>query len=410
MLEAKAFESAMIEERRYFHRHPELSGQEEATIAYIRKVQEELGMNVYEVPRGGIIGVLNEDRTVPAILLRSELDALPVTESETNLAGSRTCLSEKPGVMHACGHDAHMAMLLCAARALAKDPPKTPVLFVFERGEEDNSGIGTLLRFIEASFPIAFCYACHVRWDTPSGTLVLKKGGAMAGGLGFEVEIQGHGGHGARPDLASSPIDCFAAIHQRLQQLRMTGTRPDAVLTYSLGTVHSGETKNVIPESLIFSGTVRTFDTEEAGEHFANAMRETIREMSRLYGCTANILHFPRPLYETRNHESVRLFAEQALSRVPEISLGDTEPWMASETFGAYLRLWPGALAFLGIRSEGKGSGAGHHTPEFDVDEDALLTGAAAMTAIVRAYDADRPTFSFERSGETLDELLERRL
>lgn len=83
---------------------------------------------------------------------------------------------------------------------------------------------------------------------------------------------------------------------------------------------------------------------------------------------------------------------------------------MASETFGAYLRLWPGALAFLGIRSEGKGSGAGHHTPEFDVDEDALLTGAAAMTAIVRAYDADRPTFSFERSGETLDELLERRL
>jgi len=406
-----AQQDCMIRERRYLHEHPELSCREEKTCAYIAQSLRDLGMEVHEVENGGVIGVLNGSAGGPAILLRADVDALPVQESERNLSGLRTCRSEVPGVMHACGHDAHTAMLLCAARILSRVHLDVPVLFVFERGEESNAGIFTLLPYLDAHFNIGACYATHVRWDIPAGHFAICRGTAMAGGFGFKIEICGRGGHGSRPDLAGSPIDCFAAMHTRLNMLRMTAVEPDQVLTYSVGTVHAGEMLSVIPDTLCFSGTVRTYDTANAGEHFAAAMKKVIRDTAEEYGCSINILHFPRLLYETANNEPLRLRLLDAVrEQLPEVPVTEVKPWMASETMSAYLKWWPGVLSFTGIRNEQKGSGAGHHTSLFDIDEDAMVSGAAA--AVLAALEWNRMPEPVPEGFRTepLVELLKRRL
>ena len=198
----RLYEEQMIADRRWLHEHPELSGQESQTIDYIVKALEELGLSIHIIPNGGVIGVLNEKAAAPCVLLRADVDALPVMESEENLAECRRCISKNPGVMHACGHDAHTAMMLAAARALTAMKEDVPgcVLFVFERGEEKGGRgfLENLLPYIEEKFDVGACYAAHVRWDIPTGKIAVMDGAVMAGAFGFDVKIHGKGGHGHR--------------------------------------------------------------------------------------------------------------------------------------------------------------------------------------------------------------------
>jgi len=409
----RPYETQMIADRRWLHEHPELSGQETQTIAYIVKTLEELSLTIHVIPNGGVIGVLNEGAEGPCVLLRADCDALPVQESEENLSQKRCCVSQNPGVMHACGHDAHTAMLLGAARALTaiKDDVSGCVLFVFEQGEEKGGKgfLENLLPYIEEHFTVGACYGAHVRWDIPAGCIAVMDGAVMAGAFGFDVNIHGRGGHGSRPDLAASPIDCFCAIHQQVSALRMRAVEPDKVLTYSLGLVHAGEQGNTIPESLRFAGTVRTFDTAGSGERFAREMRSIIDHTCKAHGCTAEYMHFSKPLYETGNHVQLAQRTRQAIAqRVGEGVLASCPPWMASESMSAYLKLWPGVLAFVGICNEALGCGANHHTPEFDLDESALSVGAAAACAFALDIVRNRPKIAFEREIVSMQDLVSR--
>ena len=171
----RPFAAQLIAERRMLHAHPELSGQETRTMETIAAALREMGLGVQVVPQGGVIGVLDGQEDGACVLLRADCDALPIQESPSNLSCVRTCVSETPGVMHACGHDAHMAMLLCAARTLAamRDELAGRVLFVFERGEEQGGKgcLEHLLPAIDAAFHVDACYATHVRWDIPAGRL-----------------------------------------------------------------------------------------------------------------------------------------------------------------------------------------------------------------------------------------------
>ena len=409
----RAYEAQMIADRRWMHEHPELSGQEKETLDYIVSALGKLGLGIHVVPDGGVIGVLGEEGAHPYVLLRADVDALPISESAENLARKKACVSKNPGKMHACGHDAHAAMLLGAARALAAQKEKINgcVLFVFEQGEE-RGGKGcleNLLPYIEANFAVDACYGTHVRWDIPAGKIAVLDGMVMAGGFGFNVTIHGKGGHGSRPDLAQSPIDCFCAIHQQLNGLRMRAVAPDQVLTYSLGCVHSGEQSNIIPDTLRFSGTVRTSDTASAGETFANEARRIIDHTCAAHGCTAEYTHFSRPLYEVRNHPVAAQRMRQAIAaNIGGDCVTACQPWMASETMSAYLKLWPGVLTVTGIKNEALGTGANHHTPQFDVDEAALLPGAAAACAFAMDMLADCPDFGFERDIVSVQDLVAR--
>ncbi|MGN0772824.1 MAG: M20 family metallopeptidase [Candidatus Ventricola sp.] len=409
----RPFEQQMIADRRWLHEHPELSGQETQTMGYIVSALEALGLGIHIVPGGGVIGVLGERREGPCVLLRADCDALPVQESPTNLKLPRCCVSKNPGVMHACGHDAHMAMLLGAARALAAQAQDVPgsVLFVFERGEEKGGKgfLEHLLPYIDEHFAVDACYATHVRWDIPAGKIAVLDGAAMAGAFGFDVTIRGRGGHGSRPDLAVSPIDCFCAIHQQLLALRMRAVEPEKVLTFSLGLVQAGEQANVIPDALRFAGTVRTYDTAASGERFAQEMRRIIDATCASHGCEAEYTHFSKPLYEVRNHPGAALRARQAIAKnLGMRSLTACAPWMASESMSAYLRLWPGVLTFTGVRNEQQGCGANHHTPQFDVDEAALLPGAAAACAFALDVLSQRPDFGFQREIVSMQDLVSR--
>ena len=409
----KKYEEQMLVERRYLHEHPEISGQETQTAEYVAAQLNALGMSVHVVPFGGVIGVLNGNKEGPCVLLRADIDALPIQESSENLKGARSVASQNPGVMHACGHDAHTAMLLCAARVLSgmKDELAGSILFVFERGEEigGKGFIENLLPYIEEKFSVDVCYATHVRWDIPAGRMLVLDGPVMAGAFGFDVTIHGRGGHGSRPDLACSPIDCFCAIHQQANALRMRVVDPEQVLSYSLGIVKAGEQKNIIPDSLRFAGTVRTYDVAGSGERFAADLRRIIDSACAVHGCTAEYHAFTRPIYETRNHPQAAQLARQAIERhVGKETLTSGTRWMATESMSAYLRLWPGVLSFTGIRNDALGCGANHHTPQFDVDEAALAPGAAAACAFAVEYLSSRPEMDFRRDIVSMQDLVTR--
>ncbi len=401
--------------RRYLHEYPELSCQETETLAYIKSKLTEYGIPYRHVENGGIIAWIDAKKPGKTLLLRADIDALPIQEKKTNLSQPRTCCSRYDGIMHACGHDGHTAMLLVAAKLLKarQDMWSGRVVCMFEQGEEESGPLAYLLRFLEedSGWHIDGCYATHVRWDIPTGKIAVSRTAPMAGGFGFEIKMKGRGGHGSRPDLAQSPIDCFHAFYSSLQSLRMRIVPPLTGLTFSIGSIHSGNALNVIPDELTFSGTCRFFSYDEAGKLFYEEFLRLLETTCRQYGCTYEILHMPKPLFEVRNHPVCAEIAEHAvISYIGEDALVDCQPWMASETFAITSRLYPGVLTFTGIANEKKGCGANHHTPEFDLDEDGLIYGTTLCLGYALDFLNSRTDIPFSQPDEPLCELTARNI
>lgn len=400
--------------RRHFHENPELSNVEYNTIAFLESYLKDLGIAVTNVPDGGLIGVIDSGRPGRTLLLRADTDALPIAESPQNLKGPKCCLSRVPGISHACGHDAHMAMLLTAARLLNshKDAFAGKAVLCFERGEENNGDIVNLLPWIvrRSGLSIDGCYATHVRWDMPAGKVSIMPGSVMAGGISFTIEIDGTAGHGARPDLANSPIDCFTALYEELNSFRGRRVGPFECLTFSLGYLHAGDDKyNIIPDKLTFGGTARFFSYEKAGRPFEAFFLDALDRITALHGCSYKILQMPKALYEARNDPACAELGRAALLKdFGPGCLYDPEPWMASESFALFERLYPGVLAFTGIGNPELGCGANHHTPEFDIDEKGMIMGAAMAVSYTLAFlNTDFKT-DFIPTEEPVEELVKR--
>lgn len=394
--------------------HPELSGQEQHTLAFVQAQLSSWGIACIDVPRGGLLGVLDGAGAGKTVLLRADVDALPIQESQVNLRGEKACVSQVAGVSHACGHDAHTAMLLVQAKVLSAhtDAFRGRIIFCFERGEEATENyIQYLIRYLEShkALHVDACYATHVRWNLPSGKISVMHGAPLAGVMGFEIKIKGKGGHGARPDLACSPIDCFAALCAELNALRLRRIDPFGTLAFSIGSVHSGQVRNVIPDELVFSGSARCFDMDGVGQAFRRELCRLLDGVTALYGCSWQALSMPAPLYEVENHETcVRIAREAVQKYLGDGVLTDVEPWMASESFSSMLKLYPGVLTFTGIQNLEKGAGANHHTPAFDVDEEGLLYGAATAVGFALEFLRQAPEIPFERRIVSLEDLLSR--
>ncbi|MCI1821469.1 MAG: amidohydrolase [Megasphaera sp.] len=401
--------------RRYCHEHPELSAEEFETMKYIEKKLDSYGIAYHYVKNGGIFGWIDGKGNGKTILLRADIDALPIVEDEKNLSCPRTCISQNKGVMHACGHDGHIAMLLMEAKLLQEQKDNWPgkVILMFEEGEEGSDAVRYLLPYLEneSGWNIDTCYATHVRWDIPAGKMAVCHGPAMAGGFGFKIKIKGHGGHGSRPDLAQSPIDCFTAFYKDLQALRMRAVSPMETLTVSVGSLHSGDVLNVIPNDLIFSGTSRFFSYDNAGKMFYEEFLKLLENDCKNYNCSYEIIHMKKPLYETRNAEICVTRAEQAIKKyLGDAVLTPCEPWMASETMALTMRLYPGVLTFTGIANGEKGCGANHHTPEFDLDEDGLIYGVTTAVGYALDYLTEQPDIPFHRNIISMEDLVSRNL
>ena len=394
---AKKHEEYIVSMRRYLHEHPELSDHEDETCKKISEELTAMGIENVEIPHGGVLGkIVGGKDTGKAVLLRADCDALPVIEKDINLSCKRTCVSKNEGVMHACGHDGHVSMLLGAAKILLdrKDELEGTVYLCFERGEEGTGNVKYIFKYIEDNdIHIDAVYGTHVWSDLEAGKLCINDSDMMAGVMAFDVTIEGRGGHGSRPDQSNSPIDCFVAIYHRLEAIRLTKVNPFKTCAYSVGKLEAGIRNNVIPQSLSFGGTMRTFDPFGAGMEFYNEFKKAIDGICAAYDCVPTYNRFSKPRLPVVNNPEVAVFARKVIGEeIGAENVVQHEPWMASESFGRYMMQWPGVFAFLGINNPEKGTGAAHHNQNFDIDEDVLHLGStAAATYAIEYLKSDMP-------------------
>lgn len=311
--------------------------------------------------------------------------------------------------MHGCGHDDHIAMLLSAAKILKNMEASLNgrVVLMFEEGEEGHRNIEKLLAYMaEKDMKFDTCYASHVRWNIPTGKLSCCQGSAMSGLYHFVLEINGKGGHGSRPDLAHSVIDCFHDIYSNLDTLRLKYIKPNTVLTWSLGSVNAGATFNLIPDKLTCEGSIRMVD-RNSGKEFIKEFERIVAAICPLNYCTYQFKLLEQ-LLPTENYPACRkTYIDSIKKQIGEDLIYDCEPWMASETFSYMCSLFPGVETFVGIENDELGSGANHHTPEFDLDEDGLIYGTAAAVSYVLEYFENTPdTSAFEPAYNSISELI----
>ena len=408
---ARKHEDYMIAQRRYFHEHPEVTYHEYNTLKQIAGELDAMEIPYVEIENGGILATLKGERdNGKAVLLRCDIDALAITESKNNLKRERICRSKNEGIMHACGHDGHIAMLLGTAKILLDKRLELEgtVYLCFERAEEGGNGHYFILKYIhEHQIKIDTAYATHLYSKLDSGKLAINDGVVMACNMVFHVTIEGKGGHGSRPDLASSPIDAFVAICNALNALRLTKIDPNAVLSYSIGEVTAGSSQNTIPDRLHFKGTMRTLDRDGAGMVFHREFKRIIDQTCRHYGCRPIYTKYTLPALAVINDGTCVNFARCVLGEaLGQDTLTTVAPWLASEPFGRYLYLWPGVFTLLGIRNEEDGIGAEHHNAYFDIDESVLAKGAASAATYALEFLKSSLDPSSENPVDKFDSLM----
>lgn len=384
----KEVEAKVIEYRRHFHDYPEISCEEFETLAFIKKELAAMGIPFQEIENGGILGYIGDQTKGKTVLLRGDIDALPIDECENNLAGPKNSVSQNPGVSHACGHDGHAAMLLGAAKVLKgiEDQLEGRVILCFEQGEEGANLVQNIIKYIQGhQINIDFCYGMHLRHCLESGKMSANVGPVMAGIFVFDVTLVGKGGHGSRPDLSINPIDCFSKIYLEMNAARMNRISPFEPLTFSVGKLQAGGKRNVIPGELTFGGSVRYFNTE-IGIAFKEDILEIIENMAKTCRCEVVYNRLSDIFPSVVNDAKYSKFVQDTIVKYNGAeTLVEDEAWMGSETFSVYSKIAPSVFAFVGIENEELGTGANHHTPEFDVDEAVLIKGVMAHVAV--AYE-----------------------
>jgi amidohydrolase len=384
---AEEIAPGVVADRRYLHQHPELGFQEENTARYVAERLRAFGLDEVStgIAKTGVVGVLRGGKGPgKCVLLRADMDALPIEEE--NAVEYR---SENPGVMHACGHDAHTAMLLGAARVLAgrRDEFAGTVKFVFQPSEEANGG--GAMPMIEAGVlenpKVDAAFGIHVGSAIPAGVVAVRPGPIHAAADGVRVTLRGLGGHAARPQMAIDPIVIGAHCIIALQTLVSREVNPLSPAVLTIGALHAGTVSNVIPEEAYFEGTIRTFD-QKTRDVLAERIPQVIRCIAETFRATADVeyrLGYPPLVNDTEQAEFVRRVALEVVG--PERT-EEGEPGMAGEDMAYFINAVSGAYYRLGVRSEAKGITANHHHPRFNVDDDALSTGVAMHTAVALRY------------------------
>ncbi len=375
-----------IADRRYLHSYPEISDHEVATSAWLKERCRECGFEIVEVEGTGFIAILHgeatEGDTPICIGLRTDIDALPIAEAIYNAGGKkRSCLSQNLGAMHACGHDAHMAIQLAIARILAGHRQKIAgdIIFIFEQGEETHSGIDAMIDTLK-NYPLTAIYGTHVFTGLPTHTVAITPGAVMSGMTNLHCQIKGLGGHSSRPDLARSPIFGAANFLQTLTNAWTNCTHPEKVVTLGIGSISGGSPQayNVIPDKVQIDGTLRFFDLE-AGRRalqLFNRVGETSCAYNELsYLPTSDHGETIPPVINDRR-QAAKL-AELVRDHL-ELSVLDNYRWYASETFARYSELCPCLFTLSGCRDEDVGSISEHHTEDFDIDE-AVIADAISL-------------------------------
>jgi amidohydrolase len=393
-------EGKVLEWRRHIHENPELSNREFNTAKYIAKHLRSLGIEVQEgVAKTGVVGLLKGDLPGKVVALRADMDALPVTE-RNDLPFKSLVTSEyngkKTGVMHACGHDTHVAILMGAAEVLSKMKSKIKgtVKFIFQPAEEgapkgEEGGAELMVKENVLKNPdVDAIFGLHINSATDVGTIKYKSGGIMAAAQTFEVNIKGKQAHGSRPWTSVDPILTAASIIQGLQTIisRETElTKEGAVIT--VGVINAGIRSNIIPETAKLIGTIRTLDYDM--QKFINKrMQEMVPAIAKVHRAEATI-EISKGLPITYNHIELTEKMLPTLQRIAGIEkVINISAITGAEDFSFYQQEIPGLYFFLGGKSLDikQEDASGHHTPDFVIDESGFVLGVKTMTALTLDY------------------------
>lgn len=407
---AKSIQSVMpkvIDWRRDIHQHPELSNREVRTAAKVAAHLEQLGLEVRTgIAHTGVVGILTGAKPGPVVALRADMDALPVTE-QTGLPFASNVVSEfngqQTGVMHACGHDAHVAMLMGAAEVLSQQQAELAgtIMFIFQPAEEgppeDEEG-GAKMMLAEGLFanptPTAI-FGLHV-WPGEPGQLQVKTEGIMAAADSFQITVKGKQVHGSSPWRGIDPINVTGQLINAINLIparQLDVTKAPAVVSF--GQVHGGIRWNIIPDDVKLEGTIRTFDSEMREDLIAR-MAHTSEHIAKASGAEAHF-HIHNFAAVTWNDPALTDWAMPSLQwAASDKGVAPIKPITGAEDFSFYQQQIPGVFFFLGISPDNTplSEVPPNHSPMFDVNEDALITGVRALTGLALDYLANPPALA----------------
>lgn len=390
----------IIEWRRHVHRYPELGNREVKTAKYVEEHLRRLGLEVRTgIAKTGVVGILKGSRPGPVIGLRADMDGLPVTERNSLAFASKETAEyggQRVGVMHACGHDTHVAMLMGAAEVLAgmKDKIKGTVVFIFQPAEEgpppgEEGGAPLMVKEGVMDNPkIDAIFGIHVNSQTEAGTIKYKSGAVMAASDWFQIKVKGRQTHGAYPWLGTDPIAVATQIYTGLQMIVSRQSElSKAPVVITVGRINGGVRENIIPEELTMAGTIRTLDSAMQKD-VHQKVRNTAIKIAESMGATAEVSIDTKTLVTYNTPDLVTKMLPSLAKAAGQENVKETEWVTGAEDFSYFGEKAPAFYFVVGGMRKGQDpkSAPAHHTPDFVIDDSRLDVGVKAFANIVFDY------------------------
>jgi amidohydrolase len=378
----------VIADRRHLHQHPEMAFQEYETAAFVADRLAALGVEDIRtgVGKTGVTGLIRGTGSAGSgkvLMLRADMDALPILEEN-----EVDYVSQNPGVMHACGHDSHVSMLLGTTQVLMdrRGDFDGTVKVLFQPAEEGGGGARGMRAAGALEDPkVDAAMGLHIWQDIPVGQVCVRDNTAMVGVTGFTITIFGKGGHGARPDITIDPIVIGSAIVDGLLTLVSREKNPVVPQVVSIGSFRSGNAANVIPDTAVLKGTIRSV-TREQGDKVQARLKTMTEGIAASMGARAEIEFGGSAPPLINDPEIAQLVRDAVGEGIGEENVSQGRLMSVSEDFGEFLDPVPGCYFFVGSRNPDKGFIYGHHHPKFDIDEEGMAVGIESMSRAAVKY------------------------
>lgn len=374
--DAKKYEEYVIGLRQEFHRHPELSDQEVWTSGRICEELDKMGIPYTRVAGTNVVGLIDTGRPGKTIAFRGDIDALPVHE-EANVPFK----SEIDGLMHACGHDSHAAMVLGAARILNdhKDELSGKIYVCFQKGEEVGIGARDIVEYLKEQGGVDKAFGLHIAANLPTGFISLTEGPSMAGACNWQVVVKGKGGHGSMPYASIDPIKPLAEILLRVTSLMVNRMDTLEPIVVSPCYFHAGTADNIIPETAEMRGTIRYFK-EEALDRTLELVEQISRDIAASYDATATLTYSRGKTIPVDNDAASIVAAREVVENIDGLTAIQAPKLMGSDNFADFVHAFPGFYCFMGAGFDGPDGSLPNHHPRFTLDENAFRLGVEFLT------------------------------
>ncbi len=362
----------VISLRRDFHANPELGFAEHRTAGIIEEYLHELGIATKRMAETGVVGMIEGENSNPVLLLRADMDALPVEE-----ANDLSYCSGCPGVMHACGHDAHMAMLLGAARVLKgiSNELAGSIKLVFQPNEEVAGALSMIEEGVLQNPTVDAAMGLHIWAPLVTGKIGVCSGAVMGGLEVFKITVQGKGGHTGYPETAIDPVIAAADIIQTAQRIQTREISPGKPTAIIFGRISGGTRANIIPDTVILEGSVRTLYADHEDENPMQRLKQLAEKVTAVHGCSCKVEWYRENIPLINDPFMARLAAAVTREMLGSEGLVSDLACMPSEDFSEFSARVPGVFTFLGTGNKEKESDYSHHNPRFNIDEDSLPLG-----------------------------------